>query len=231
VLCALPEMGSATGCKTQLRCPRIPLDPSTHGEHVYPRNSGNSKGRSLQTQPSALPVGGIGAPSEPDGAAIKARCRRRVETAAGRKLRPPQAAHRHLVQLAVHPSASCAPIPSVTDAQDTHYRIVTLSVENMAEEPRWKKTVKDAAEIVKEAEDLVSNNDLHFPNDLILKLVKAAKDLQTAHQESGEVDESPATMLLDKIKAIFNSRVSHNCEIDEDGDCAMCTGIIEVKEM
>ena len=96
-------------------------------------------------------MGGNGAPSEPVGAAIKARYRRRVETAAGRTLRPPQAAHRPSVPLSVRPSASFGPIPSVTDPQDTHYRIKTLSVENMADEPGWKKTVKDAAEIVKEA--------------------------------------------------------------------------------
>ena len=230
MLCALPEMGSATGCETQLRCPRIPLDPSTHGEHVYPRNSGNSRGLSLQTQPSALPVGAIGAPSEPDGAAIKARCRRRVETAAGRKLRPLQAAHRHLVQLAVHPSASCAPIPSITDAQDTHYRIVTLSVENMADEQRSERIVKDATEIVEKALDLESDG-LPFPNDLILMLIQAAKDLYSERVTESGTANPGVVGLLDKIKSLFERGVSHDCEKSEGVHCAICTGIDEVKAM
>ena len=151
------------------------------------------------------------------GAAIKARCRHRVETAAGRELRPPQAAHCSLVPLTVLPSASCAPIPSATDPQDTHYRIVTRSVENMAE-------------IVEEAEELAEKG-LDFPNDLILKLVKAAKDLRSERVKADGTANQDVVELLNKIKTLFAHGVSHDCEDSEEAECAICTGIDEVKAM
>jgi len=177
-------------------------------------------------------VRGNGAPSKPIGAAIKARCGCRVETAAGKQLDPPQAAHRPLVPLAVRPSASCVPIPRATDPQDTHYRIAALWVENMAEDPRWKKIAKDATELFEEAETYQSdNNSLNLPNDLILKLVKAAKDLHSERVTSDGTENPEVVGLIEKIKSLFHRGVTHDCEIDEDGECAMCTGIIEVKAM
>jgi len=77
-------------------------------------------------------------------------------------------------------------------ARHTHYSIVARSVKNMAEDQRWQNIVNDAAEIVKKSEDFASEKGLHFPKDPILKLVQGARDLQSAHQELGKVDESTA---------------------------------------
>jgi len=59
----------------------------------------SGRGRPPQAEPSALPVGGAGAPSERTGAAKTARGRCRVKTAAERECRPSEATHRSLLPL------------------------------------------------------------------------------------------------------------------------------------
>jgi len=78
----------------------------------------------------------------------------------------------------------------------------------MAEDPRWEKIAKDATELFEEAETYQSdNNSLNLPNDLILKLVKAAKDLHSERVTSDGTENPEVVGLIEKIKSLFHRGV------------------------
>lgn len=132
--------------------------------------------------------------------------------------------HRPQPPLAVRQSASCAPIAHVTDARVTHYHIVALAVENMADE---------ANKYIQEAEEYESDG-LDFPKELILNLIKAAKELHSLLENLDDDEKEPVIEAIRSIRHIFLRGVTHECEASEDSEndgCAMCKGIDEVKAM
>jgi len=221
----LSQEGQCYGLQSTAPPPFFLLEPSSQGERVYAHHRGQRGGRPAQTRPSALPLGGSGAPLEPTGAAINVWRWRQVNTSVSRTRHPPQAVHCPLLPVAAVPSPSCSRNAPATDPASTHHRTTVFTDESTGNKPTMASPIDQAKTAIAAVEAFEDTGESIYPEQILLQLIKAAELLlDFLKQEKDRDDYLEAKRLLDLIMLRLYHDIGHDCA----RVCEVCTGITRV---